>query len=172
MPLLRTIASITFFAMTANAIAAPASRPTAASQASQLTQRIAAIEDTRAVIDALYRFGTGQDLRDADLFRSAWAAQAELDFVQPASRLGVKLTPFRGRANIVQSIMSAVSGLTTSHTVTNPRVTLEGDTAKLFALVEAQHLPKGDHSRNLMLKNFYWRPGARRRHLEDQEDAD
>jgi hypothetical protein len=30
------------------------------------------------------------------------------------------------------------------------------DAAMLFALVEAQHLPKADPARHLLLKNFYW----------------
>ncbi|MDP3761922.1 MAG: nuclear transport factor 2 family protein [Ramlibacter sp.] len=115
-----------------------------------------ALVDRLDVVDALYRFAAGQDLGDKELFRSAWAADAELDFVQPARRLGVDLPPFKGRDNITESIIGSVSGLTTTHTVTNPRVTIDGDRATLFALVEAQHLPKTDHSRHLLLKNFYW----------------
>jgi hypothetical protein len=49
-----------------------------------------------AVVDALYRFAAGQDLRDEELFRSAWTSDGELDFVQPARKLGVELPPFRG----------------------------------------------------------------------------
>lgn len=112
--------------------------------------------DRLDVIDALYRFAAGQDLGDQELFRSAWAEDAELDFVQPAKRLGVDLPPFRGRDGITDSIMGSVSALTTTHTVTNPRVTVDGDRARLFALVEAQHLPRNDPSRHLLLKNFYW----------------
>lgn len=109
------------------------------------------------VVDAVYRFGAGQDLRDKELFRSAWASDAaELDFVQPARKLGVELPPFKGRDAITEAIMGSTSSLTTTHVVTNPRVTIDGDRARLFALVEAQHLPKDDHSRNLLLKNFYW----------------
>jgi hypothetical protein len=39
--------------------------------------------------------------------------------------------------------------------VTNPRIALGGDRATLVALVEAQHLPSGDHRRHLLLKNIY-----------------
>jgi len=114
------------------------------------------ITDCHGVIDALYRFAAGQDLGDKELFRSAWAAEAELDFVQPARRLGVELPPFRGRDRITEAILGSVAALTTTHTVTNPRVTVDGDKATLFALVEAQHLPEADHTRHLLLKNFYW----------------
>ena len=47
------------------------------------------------------------------------------------------------------------SKLDTTHTVTNPRVSVSGDKAMLWALVEAQHLPEGDHGKHLMLKNIY-----------------
>lgn len=112
--------------------------------------------DHRDVVDALYRFAAGQDLKDKEMFRSAWAADAELDFVQPAQRLGVTLPPFTGRDQITDAITGSVAALITTHTVTNPRVTVQGDQAQLFALVEAQHIPKSDESRHLLLKNFYW----------------
>ena len=126
-----------------------------ATSAAGLAQRLNKMEDRIAVIDALYRFAAGQDMKDTALFASAFAEEAELDFVQPAARLGVTLAPFKGRDAIVSSIMAAVGQLDTSHTVTNPRVEISGDRAGLHALVEAQHVPKDDHERHLLLKNFY-----------------
>ncbi|MBA8889931.1 hypothetical protein FHW12_004178 [Dokdonella fugitiva] len=112
--------------------------------------------DQLAIVDALYRFGAGQDLRDRALFASAFAADATLDFSQPAGRFGVALTPFAGRDAIVETIFAAIGALDTTHTVTNPRVMhYDGERAGLFALVEAQHLPRGDHRRHLLLKNIY-----------------
>ncbi|MBA8884551.1 nuclear transport factor 2 family protein [Dokdonella fugitiva] len=112
--------------------------------------------DQLAIVDALYRFGAGQDLRDRALFASAFAADATLDFSQPAGRFGVALAPFAGRGVIVETIFAAIAALDTTHTVTNPRITgYDGERAGLFALVEAQHLPRGDHRRHLLLKNIY-----------------
>lgn len=111
--------------------------------------------DRNEVIDALYRFGAGQDLYDRALFESAFTADAVLDFSQPGRRLGITLAPFEGRSAIVEAVFGTVAGLDTTHTVTNPRVVLDGDRASLFALVEAQHLPHGDHSRHALLKNIY-----------------
>jgi hypothetical protein len=111
--------------------------------------------DVHEAIDALYRFGAGQDLGDRALFESAFAPNAVVDFTQPAARLGVALPPFEGRDAVTETIMGAVAALDTTHTVTNPRVRLDGDRAELFALVEAQHLPKADHRRHLLLKNVY-----------------
>jgi hypothetical protein len=114
------------------------------------------LDDRFGVIDALYRFAAGQDLRDPALLSSAFARDAELDFAQPARRLGVELAPFKGRAEILSALRGALAQVDTTHSVSNARVDIDGDRATLFALVEAQHLPRADHSRNLLLKNFYW----------------
>lgn len=116
----------------------------------------ASAQDFIAITDALYRFGAGQDLRDRGLFESAFSSDAVLDFTQPARRLGVDIAPFEGRQAIVDTVFAAIGGLDTTHTVTNPRIThFEGEYAELFALVEAQHLPREDHSRQLLLKHIY-----------------
>jgi hypothetical protein len=132
--------------------------PTLRAAATISTSRaaLARLEDRAEIIDALYRFAAGQDLHDPALLRSAFAANAILDFVQPAKRFGVDLQPFAGRDNIVASIRSALAELDTTHTVTNPRVEIKGNEATMFALVEAQHLCRHDRGRNLLLKNFYW----------------
>jgi hypothetical protein len=110
-----------------------------------------------AIVDALYRFGAGQDLRDRALFESAFTAGARLDFTAPARRLGATIPVFEGRQAIADTIFAAIGGLDTTHTVTNPRVTaFDGRRATLFALVEAQHLPRNDHDRHLLLKNIYF----------------
>ena len=46
------------------------------------------LSDTAAAVDAIHRFAAGQDGRDGDLFLSAFAPDATLDFTQPASRFG------------------------------------------------------------------------------------
>lgn len=116
-----------------------------------------------AIVDALYRFGAGQDLRDRALFESAFADDAVVDFTGPARRLGVTIPEFKGREAIADTIMAATEPLTTTHTVTNPRVTeYDGTRATLVALVEAQHLPRENHSRHLLLKNIYTMELSRR----------
>ena len=110
-----------------------------------------------AIVDALYRFGAGQDLRDRALFESAFAADAVLDFIEPAKRVGgADIGVFAGRAAIADTVFANIGALDTTHTVTNPRITAyDGERATLIALVEAQHLPRGDHRRHLLLKNVY-----------------
>ena len=121
----------------------------------QLAAQQALLNDQVQIVDALYRFAAGQDLGDKELFRSAWSADAVLDFTQPAAKLGVQLPPFAGRDAITDAILDSLSEIDTTHTVTNPRVKVAGELAQLTALVEAQHLPRRDHGRHLLLKNIY-----------------
>jgi SnoaL-like domain len=107
------------------------------------------------IVDALYRFGLGQDSRDRDMFASAFAADAELDFQPAAGKWGGTSPLMTGRDTIVGTIFQVLKGVDTTHVVTNPRVSVDGDTARLTAIVEAQHLLADDHSRFALLKNFY-----------------
>jgi SnoaL-like domain len=120
-------------------------------------QTVAAeLADRVEVVDALYRFGLGQDLRDRHLFASAFAPDAELDFGPAASRWGGQAPVMTGREAIVDTILTMFAGrVDTTHVVTNPRVEVNGDTARLTAIVEAQHLLTADHSRHALLNNRY-----------------
>ncbi|NKZ03858.1 nuclear transport factor 2 family protein [Actinomadura latina] len=114
------------------------------------------LRDRAEIVDALYRFGLGQDLQDAELFASAFAAGAELDFRPAAAKWGGHPPLMVGRDTIVTTILGSFTGrVDTTHQVANPRVSVDGDTARLTALVEAQHLLTADHSTFALLKNPY-----------------
>lgn len=114
------------------------------------------LRDRTEIVDALYRFALGQDLKDAGLFASVFAADAELDFRPAAARWGGNPPLMVGRDTIVTTILDSFTGrVDTTHQVTNPRIAIEGDTARLTALVEAQHLLSADHSTFALLKNPY-----------------
>jgi hypothetical protein len=110
--------------------------------------------DTTEAIDALYRFGAGQDMKDEPLFLSAFAPDATLDFTHPARHFGGEVPVFVGR-DAIREILPTLEPLVTTHTVTNPRVTLDGDRATLWCLVEAQHVDRQAPARHLLLKNRY-----------------
>jgi hypothetical protein len=122
--------------------------------------QVGELRDRAEIVDALYRFALGQDLRDRELFASAFAsafaADAELDFRPAAARWGANPPVMTGRDTIVTTILAMFAGrVDTTHQVTNPRVALTGDTAHLTALVEAQHLLSADHGTFALLKNRY-----------------
>ncbi|MFI6538156.1 nuclear transport factor 2 family protein [Nonomuraea sp. NPDC050547] len=112
--------------------------------------------DLPEIIDALYRFALGQDLGDAELFASAFAEDAGLDFGPAAAKWGAAPPVMSGRDTIVSAILGGFAGrVATTHQVTNPRVQVTGDTARLTAMVEAQHLLTADRSVHALLKNLY-----------------
>jgi septum formation inhibitor-activating ATPase MinD len=111
--------------------------------------------DKLAVVDALYRFAAGIDLRDRNLLSSSLAENAVSDFRQAAAKAGFDYPVIEGRDVIVEALTVSLATLDTTHSVTNPRVTIAGDTARLDALVEAQHVPRGDHTRHYLMKNRY-----------------
>ncbi|MEV4131948.1 nuclear transport factor 2 family protein [Dactylosporangium sp. NPDC049742] len=120
------------------------------------TTGVEALRDRTEIVDALYRFGLGQDLKDRDLFASAFAADAELDFRPAAARWGADVPLMTGRDSIVGTILAMFAGrVDTTHVVTNPRVRIDGDRADLTAIVEAQHLLTADHGTFALLKNLY-----------------
>ncbi|MDR5763127.1 nuclear transport factor 2 family protein [Caballeronia sp. LZ035] len=111
--------------------------------------------DKLAVVDALYRFAAGIDLRDRNLLSSSLAENAVSDFRQAAAKAGFDYPVIEGRDVIVEALTVSLATLDTTHSVTNPRVTIAGETARLDALVEAQHVPRGDHTRHYLMKNRY-----------------
>ena len=119
-----------------------------------VARQVQQLRDRQEVIDALYRFGAGQDLRDRQLFLSAFSPDAVLDFTQPADRFGAAVPVMHGRETIA-GILTTLEPVAMTHTVTNPRVVLEGDRAHLWALVEAQHVLRAQPHRHLLLKNTY-----------------
>jgi hypothetical protein len=66
---------------------------------------VAELRDRTEIIDALYRFGLGQDLKDAELFASSFAADAELDFRPAAAAWGARPPLMVGRDTIVSTIL-------------------------------------------------------------------
>lgn len=111
--------------------------------------------DKLAVVDALYRFAAGIDLRDKDLLSSSLADNAISDFRPAAAKAGFEYPVIEGRDVIVTALMTSLSTLDTTHSISNPRVTIEGDTARMDVLVEAQHVPRNDSSRHYLMKNRY-----------------
>lgn len=118
--------------------------------------------DKLAVVDALFRFAAGIDLRDRNLLSSSLAENAVSDFRQAAAKAGFDYPVIEGRDVIVEALTASLATLDTTHSVTNPRVTIDGDTARLDALVEAQHVPRGDHTRHYLMKNRYYVELARK----------
>lgn len=113
------------------------------------------LQDRLDIADTLYRFAAGLDEKDAELFASVWAQDAVHDFSRGAAALGLEFAPVVGRERIVSTFMPALEPHTTSHSITNIRVALHGDTARALTLTDATHLTRPDHAHRLFAKNRY-----------------
>ncbi len=112
--------------------------------------------DRLAVVEALYRFAAGIDLRDKELLRSSLAEDAVSDFRPAAAKAGFEYPVIEGRDIIASALANSLSTLDTAHSISNPRVAIDGDTARMDVLVEAQHVPRNDPSRHYLMKNRYY----------------
>jgi hypothetical protein len=110
--------------------------------------------DREEALDALHRFAAGQDLKDPQLFESAFSPAATLDFTQPARRFGGDI-PVMPDRQAIMGILDVLAPMVTTHSVTNARVRLDGDRAEISALVEAQHIEREAPWRHLLLRNHF-----------------
>lgn len=113
------------------------------------------LESKYAVIETLYRYAAGIDLKNRELIASAFTEDAVSDFRPAAAKAGFEYPLLQGKEIIIKALMDSLHPIVTTHSVNNPRVTLEGDKAQLEAIVEAQHVPESDPSRHYMMKNRY-----------------
>jgi hypothetical protein len=120
-----------------------------------MTTSLSELNDRYEVIDALHRFAIGIDTQDLTLLESAFTSDAIADFTPAATKVGMEFPLLTGREAIVSALSQFLANYTTSHTVGNARAQVKGDTANLYALVEAQHVPLSDRSRHFLFKNQY-----------------
>lgn len=113
------------------------------------------VENQLAIIDSLYRYAAGIDLKDQELMRSAFTDDAVSDFRPAGAKAGFDYPVLQGKEVIAEALMTSLKPIVTTHSVTNPRVTVVGDKGYLEAIVEAQHVPAADPSRHYLMKNRY-----------------
>ena len=107
------------------------------------------------VVDALYRFGAGVDTNDRNLLETVFSADAVVDFSPCGRKMGLEFSALTGAETIVHFLEASAKTQITSHVITNGRVHLTGDGAKLQALVDATHLLRRDASQRCQMRNWY-----------------
>ncbi|KIT18089.1 nuclear transport factor 2 family protein [Jannaschia aquimarina] len=136
-------------------IAAPVLVPSNVFAQDAATTATAPADISANVADALLRFVNGMDTDDGALIGSAFADAALVDFTPAAAKVGMQFPIIEGRENLVGGLVPFAGAYTTSHSVTNVRVDVDGDSASLYAIVEAQHFPEGVRDRNFKMMNDY-----------------
>ncbi len=110
-------------------------------------------EDFLAICDLCYRYAAGVDSRDWALYRAIFTDRAVFDFSsydgQPAAELPAD--------DWVAGIKPLFTGLAaTQHSMTNPRVTVDGDEAVLTMYMQAEHiLDPGDPTAWFTVGGYY-----------------
>lgn len=110
-------------------------------------------DDFSAICELKYRYAAGIDTRDWGLYRSIFTDRVTIDF-----------SSYNGRApstmaadEWVRGVQPLFSGLAaTQHSMTNPRVEVTGDRARLVMYMQAEHvLDHDDPTAWYTLGGFY-----------------
>lgn len=107
------------------------------------------------VTDALLRFAAGADDGDRHLLATAFSDDAVVDFGPCGRKMGLDFPLMTGGETIIGFLGMTARTQTTSHVVSNARVHVEGQEARLRALVDATHRPKQDPSHHCRMMNWY-----------------
>ncbi|BFG81296.1 hypothetical protein PTKU46_93300 [Paraburkholderia terrae] len=82
-------------------------------------------------------------------------ASRKTRFRKATAKAGFDCPVIEGRDVIVTALTASVATLDPTHSMMNPRLTISDGNARLDALVEAQHVPRDDHTRHYLIKNRY-----------------
>lgn len=118
------------------------------------------IADRAEIADAIYRYAAGLDLGDAVLLESALTEDAVVDLTAATARLGLEFPALAPREMVVGALTGAVGPLDTSHSITNIRIEIDGDTATARCYAQANHYlpgegPRSDRTRHALMMNRY-----------------
>jgi hypothetical protein len=123
-------------------------------------QTVRTITDRAEIADALYRYAAGLDFGDAALLESALTDDATVDLTSATAKLGLDFPALTPRDVVVSALASAVGPLDTSHSITNIRIDITGDTATARCYAQANHYlpgdgPRPDRTRHALMMNRY-----------------
>lgn len=110
-------------------------------------------DDYLAITDTVYCYATGLDLRDWALYRSIFTEEVDMDF-----SAWDQVPPYRIRADdLTENVRVYFAGLdATQHSMTNPRVRIEGDKARCIVYMQAEHfLEDQQPSRRFVIGGYY-----------------
>jgi hypothetical protein len=128
--------------------------------ASTPAQAHSEIADRAGITDAIYRYTAGLDYNDAALLESALTEDAVVDLTPATAKIGLEFPVLRSREIVVGALSGAVGPLDTSHSISNPRITISGDMATIRCNAQAQHYlpgegPRPDRTRHALMMNRY-----------------
>jgi SnoaL-like domain len=128
--------------------------------ASLTDNAVQTIVDRAEITDALYRYTAGLDYGDAELLASSLTHDAIVDLTPATAKIGLEFPVLQPREVVVGALAGAVGPLDTSHSITNVRIEISGDTATAHCNAQAQHYlpgegPQPDKTRHALMMNRY-----------------
>jgi hypothetical protein len=122
--------------------------------------RIRELEDRQEITDVLFRVAAGIDLADAELLATTVTDDVVVDLGPATRKIGFDFPVLETSERAIGTILYVVGSLDTSHSMTNVRVSLNGDTAIANCYVMAQHFlpgegPRPDRTAHALMMNRY-----------------
>ena len=108
--------------------------------------------DHQQVTETVYRYATGIDTRDFALYRSIFADELQIDFSSYNGRPGGPMSGDDWAAG-VQPLFYGLNA--TQHSMSNPIVTIDGDTAHVTMYMQAEHVLDADGERWFAIGGYY-----------------
>ena len=119
----------------------------------------ASVADRLAVAETVYRYAEGIDTKDFVLYRSIFADEVAVDFSSYSGRDASTVTGDQWVAGVVPLF----TGLhATQHSMTNPRVEIDGDTATCRMYMQAHHVYEPDDADSWFTIGGYYDDALRR----------
>jgi ketosteroid isomerase-like protein len=131
---------------------APTSRPLPLTEdrtmpVTSTDERLQQLFDDTAIIDSLHRYTAGLDQADADLVASSLTEDAVVDPTRATEKIGFALPALFPRDVAVSSLIGALRSLDTSHSVSNVRIYISGDTATVHCHAHVRLSVPGEDGR-------------------------
>jgi hypothetical protein len=120
------------------------------------TEHLQWLVDRALIVETVYLYATAVDGRDWDLFRSIFTDVVDVDFSSffEGAEPGWVTTPADTWVKSAREPFGALDA--TQHSMSNPRVTVEGDRATCVMYVQAEHLRTvGDRQVAYTVGGFY-----------------
>jgi hypothetical protein len=109
-------------------------------------EKLQLLLDRVEISEVVYNYATGVDSKDERLFRSIWADEITVDGV--GGNFGESKPATLSADKWASIIIRRISKFAvTQHTLTNPKIEVDGDRAKCVVYMQARHFVQG------------WKPG-------------
>jgi len=95
------------------------------------------VRDHLAICDTVYRYATGLDQRNWELYRSIFTDEVRVDFSSYDERTNYRVPVDQWMAQVVPLFTGLAS---TQHSMTNPRVYLDGERTICQMYMQADHV--------------------------------